>query len=253
MSHAEEKTEHKGCATASRGEVDVVDVGTMPFGECWQLQESLFSQAIATKKEGGVPRHTIILVEHPHVYTLGRSGKQSNLLVSEEFLKSFGAEFYHIDRGGDITYHGPGQIVGYPILDLTQLGLGLKDYIDAIEGAVIDTMAEWGIVCERVEGASGVWIVEPGKPMRKICAVGVKSSRWVTMHGFALNVNTDLNYFGYINPCGFTDRTATSMARELGREIEVERVKERLLWHLTQKLDVNKINTKRLCQLTNVG
>ena len=129
----------------------------------------------------------------------------------------------------------------------------MKDYIDAIEGAVIDTMAEWGIVCERVEGASGVWIVEPGRPMRKICAVGVKSSRWVTMHGFALNVNTDLNYFGYINPCGFTDRTATSMARELGREVEVERVKERLLWHLTQKLDVNKINTKRLCQLTNVG
>jgi lipoyl(octanoyl) transferase len=234
-------------------ECDVVDVGTMAFGECWELQQQLFKGAIAAKSEGEEPRHTIILVEHPPVYTLGKSGKDSNLLVAEEFLKSIGAEFFHIDRGGDITFHGPGQIVGYPILDLAQLGIGLKDYIDAIEGAVIDTMAEWGIVCQRVAGASGVWIVEPGRPMRKICAVGVKSSRWVTMHGFALNVNTDLRYFGYINPCGFTDRTATSMEKELGTKLDLERVKERLISHLTRKLDVNKINIKGLCQLTNVG
>jgi lipoyl(octanoyl) transferase len=234
-------------------ECDVVDVGTMAFGECWKLQQQLFERAIAQKGEGQEPRHTIILVEHPPVYTLGKSGKDSNLLVAEEFLKSIGAEFFHIDRGGDITFHGPGQIVGYPILDLAQLGIGLKDYIDAIEGAVIDTMAEWGIVCQRVTGASGVWIVEPGRPMRKICAVGVKSSRWVTMHGFALNVNTDLRYFGYINPCGFTDRTATSMEKELGTKLDLERVKERLISHLTRKLDVNKINIKGLCQLTNVG
>jgi lipoyl(octanoyl) transferase len=234
-------------------ECDVVDVGTMAFGECWKLQQQLFERAIAQKGEGQEPRHTIILVEHPPVYTLGKSGKDSNLLVAEEFLKSIGAEFFHIDRGGDITFHGPGQIVGYPILDLAQLGIGLKDYIDAIEGAVIDTMAEWGIVCQRVAGASGVWIVEPGRPMRKICAVGVKSSRWVTMHGFALNVNTDLRYFGYINPCGFTDRTATSMEKELGTKLDLERVKERLISHLTRKLDVNKINIKGLCQLTNVG
>ena len=114
-------------------------------------------------------------------------------------------------------------------------------------------MAEWGIACQRVAGASGVWIVEPHRPMRKICAIGVKSSRWVTMHGFALNVNTELRYFDYINPCGFTDRAATSMERELGKRVDVESVKERLLYHLAQKLDVNKINTKRLCQLTNVG
>jgi lipoyl(octanoyl) transferase len=234
-------------------ECDVVDVGTMAFGECWELQQQLFKGAIAAKSEGEEPRHTIILVEHPPVYTLGKSGKDSNLLVAEEFLKSIGAEFFHIDRGGDITFHGPGQIVGYPILDLAQLGVGLKDYIDAIEGAVIDTMAEWGIACQRVEGASGVWIVESGRPMRKICAVGVKSSRWVTMHGFALNVNTDLRYFGYINPCGFTDRTATSMEKELGTKLDLERVKERLISHLTRKLDVNKINIKGLCQLTNVG
>ncbi|MBO5693270.1 MAG: lipoyl(octanoyl) transferase LipB [Tidjanibacter sp.] len=234
-------------------ECDVVDVGTMAFGECWELQQQLFKGAIAAKSEGEEPRHTIILVEHPPVYTLGKSGKDSNLLVAEEFLKSIGAEFFHIDRGGDITFHGPGQIVGYPILDLAQLGIGLKDYIDAIEGAVIDTMSEWGIACQRVEGASGVWIVEPGRPMRKICAVGVKSSRWVTMHGFALNVNTDLKYFGFINPCGFTDRTATSMEQELGAKLDLGVVKERLISHLTRKLNINKINTKRLCQLISVG
>lgn len=221
-------------------EWEVVDVGTMAYGECWELQQRLFEEAIGEKKEGRTPRQKIILVEHPPVYTLGKSGKESNLLITEAYLRSIGAEFYHIDRGGDITFHGPGQIVGYPILDLSALGLGLKGYIDAIEGAVIDTMAEWGIVCQRVEGASGVWIVEPHRPMRKICAVGVKSSRWVTMHGFALNVNTDLGYFRHINPCGFTDRTATSMAEELGGEISVEKVKERLLEHLAEKLNIIK-------------
>lgn len=234
-------------------EIDVVDVGTMSYGECWRLQQRLFEGAIAKKAAGEVPEQTILLVEHPPVYTLGKSGKESNLLVAEEFLKSLGAEFFHIDRGGDITFHGIGQIVGYPILDLSQLGIGLKAYIDAIEGAVIDTMAEWGIDCQRVAGASGVWIVEQGKPMRKICAIGVKSSRWVTMHGFALNVNTDLKWFNLINPCGFTDRTATSMERELGRKVDMEEVKARLLEHFAKKLDVNKINTKRLCQLISVG
>ena len=234
-------------------ELNVVDVGTMGFGECWELQQRLFEEAIATKAAGEEPEQRVLLVEHNPVYTLGKSGKESNLLVAEEFLKSIGAEFFHIDRGGDITYHGPGQIVGYPILDLSQLGIGLKAYIDAIEGAVIATMAEWGITCQRVDGASGVWIVESGRQMRKICAVGVKASRWVTMHGFALNVNTELRYFDYINPCGFTDRTATSMEKELGRKIDTEEVKARLLVHFARELNVNKINTKRLCQLTNVG
>ena len=234
-------------------EFEVVDVGTIAYGECWELQQRLFDHAIATKAGGGKPQQTMLLVEHPPVYTLGKSGKESNLLVAEAFLKSIGAEFYHIDRGGDITFHGPGQVVGYPILDLEQLGIGLKAYIGAIEGAVIDTMAEWGIVCQTVEGAAGVWIVEQGRPMRKICAIGVRSARWVTMHGFALNVNTDLRYFGHINPCGFTDRTATSMEAELGKRVDLAVVKERLVAHLAEKLDVNKINTKRLCQLTNVG
>ena len=234
-------------------ELNVVDVGTMGFGECWELQQRLFEEAIQQKAAGEEPEQRVLLVEHTPVYTLGKSGKESNLLVAEEFLKSIGAEFFHIDRGGDITYHGPGQIVGYPILDLSQLGIGLKAYIDAIEGAVIATMAEWNITCRRVNGASGVWIVEEGRQMRKICAVGVKASRWVTMHGFALNVNTELKYFDYINPCGFTDRTATSMEKELGRKIDTEEVKARLLVHFTRELNINKINTKRLCQLISVG
>ena len=215
-------------------------VGRMPYKECWEYQQSLFDELLRKQGDGSDLAGTIIFVEHPAVYTLGKSGNMSNMLIDEARLKALGAEFYHIDRGGDITFHGPGQIVGYPILDLSALGLGLKGYIDAIEGAVIDTMAEWGIVCQRVEGASGVWIVEPHRPMRKICAVGVKSSRWVTMHGFALNVNTNLGYFRHINPCGFTDRTATSMAEELGGEISVERVKERLLDHLAEKLNIIK-------------
>ena len=239
--------------TTEGREINVADVGTMSYGECWELQQRLFDHAIATKAKGEKPEQLVLLVEHTPVYTLGKSGHESNLLVAETFLKSIGAEFYHIDRGGDITFHGPGQIVGYPILDLEQLGIGLKSYIGAIEAAVIDTMAEWGIACQTVEGAAGVWIVEPGRPMRKICAIGVKSSRWVTMHGFALNVNTELRYFDYINPCGFVDRTATSMEKELGKKVDMEIVKQRLLSNLAKKLDVNKINTKRLCQLTNVG
>ena len=219
-------------------EIDVVDVGTMGYGECWKLQQRLFEGAIAKKAAGEIPEQTFLLVEHPPVYTLGKSGKESNLLVAEEFLKSLGAEFFHIDRGGDITFHGIGQIVGYPILDLSQLGIGLKAYIDAIEGAVIDTMAEWGIDCQRVAGASGVWIVVQGKPMRKICAIGVKSSRWVTMHGFALNVNTDLKWFNLINPCGFTDRGVCSLTTLCNREVTMEEVKPKFINYLTKNLNV---------------
>ena len=160
------------------------------------------------------------------------------MLISQAYLESLGAEFFHIDRGGDITFHGPGQIVGYPILDLSQMGIGLKAYIDAIEGAVIDTMAEWGITCQRVEGAAGVWIVDPHKPMRKICAIGVKSSHWVTMHGFALNVNTDLKWFGLINPCGFTDRGVCSLTTLTGREVGMAEVKPKFIAHLTKNLNV---------------
>ena len=160
------------------------------------------------------------------------------MLVSEEYLRSIGAEFFHIDRGGDITFHGPGQVVGYPILDLEQVGIGLREYIDSIEGAVIELCAEYGIVAGRVEGASGVWLDGGTSRARKICAIGVKSSRYVTMHGFALNVNTDLRYFNHINPCGFADRGVTSLQKELGREVSMEEVKEKVINHLSEKLNV---------------
>ena len=198
----------------------------MGYSECWDLQRSLFDRALNAKRNGGAKEGGeeaaqsaasvaedkandlgayeagwLLLVEHNPVYTLGKSGKSENMLVSEEYLRSIGAEFFHIDRGGDITFHGPGQVVGYPILDLEQVGIGLREYIDSIEGAVIDLCAEYGIVAGRVEGASGVWLDGGTARARKICAIGVKSSRYVTMHGFALNVNTDLRYFNHINPC----------------------------------------------------
>ena len=239
------------------------DLGRMGYSECWDLQRSLFDRALNAKRNGGAKEGGeeaaqsaasvaedkandlgayeagwLLLVEHNPVYTLGKSGKSENMLVSEEYLRSIGAEFFHIDRGGDITFHGPGQVVGYPILDLEQVGIGLREYIDSIEGAVIELCAEYGIVAGRVEGASGVWIDGGTARARKICAIGVKSSRYVTMHGFALNVNTDLRYFNHINPCGFADRGVTSLQKELGREVSMEEVKEKVINHLSKKLNV---------------
>ena len=160
------------------------------------------------------------------------------MLVSEEYLRSIGAEFFHIDRGGDVTYHGPGQIVGYPILDLDKVGIGLREYIDLLEESVIGVCHEWGIEAGRIAGASGVWL-EPTTPRaRKICAIGVRSSRYVTMHGFAFNVSTVMRYFQHINPCGFVDRGVTSLEKELGREVDVEQVKEQLVKQLSEKLNV---------------
>ena len=153
-------------------------------------------------------------------------------------MRSIGAEFFHIDRGGDVTFHGPGQIVGYPILDLEQLGIGLREYIDSIEEAIIGVCREWGIEAGRVAGASGVWIAGDTPRARKICAIGVKSSRYVTMHGFALNVATDLKYFNHINPCGFVDRGVTSIEREVGHEVDFEQVKMKVVKHLSEKLKI---------------
>ena len=239
------------------------DLGRMGYSECWDLQRSLFDRALNAKRNGGAKEGGeeaaqsaasvaedkandlgayeagwLLLVEHNPVYTLGKSGKSENMLVSEEYLRSIGTEFFHIDRGGDITFHGPGQVVGYPILDLEQVGIGLREYIDSIEGAVIELCAEYGIVAGRVEGASGVWLDGGTSRARKICAIGVKSSRYVTMHGFALNVNTDLRYFNHINPCGFADRGVTSLQKELGREVSMEEVKEKVINHLSEKLNV---------------
>ena len=208
-------------------EVSCRDLGTMDYKECWDLQQSLFDASVA---------RTILLVEHPPVYTLGKSGHAENLLVAREALEAMGARFFHIDRGGDITFHGPGQLVCYPILDLERIGIGLREYIDTLEEAVIRTVAEYGIAAGRIAGASGVWIDPEGRRPRKICAIGVRSSRFITMHGFALNVSTDLEWFTRINPCGFTDRGVTSIASETGLRPSMQEVKRTVVRKLAAAL-----------------
>lgn len=219
------------------------DLGTMPYKECWQLQQALFEQRLETRRRGekGEDCGTILTVEHPPVYTLGKSGKQSNMLIPQSYLESLGAEFFHIDRGGDITFHGPGQIVCYPILDIEQLGIGLRRYIEILEEAVIVTVAHYGITAERLAGATGVWICDregDGEPKnwRKICAIGVRASHFVTMHGLALNVATDLKWFTMINPCGFVDKGVTSISKEIGEIVDFEEVKQLLVATLTKLL-----------------
>ena len=186
----------------------------------------------------GPAAQVLILCEHPAVYTLGKSGHEGNLLVDETFLRKINASYYRTDRGGDITFHGPGQLVGYPILDLERLGLGLREYVDLLEETVIATAADYGVRAARLAGATGVWIDAGGARPRKLCAIGVRSSRYVTMHGFALNVATDLSYFGYINPCGFTDKGATSLTAELGRTVMMDEVKARYGRHFARLFGV---------------
>ncbi len=214
----------------------------MPYKECWELQQSLFESRLEIKRSGAESEDcgTILTVEHTPVYTLGKSGKQSNMLIPEAYLKSLGAEFFHIDRGGDITFHGPGQIVCYPILDLSRLGIGLRQYIERLEDAVIKTIAHYGIAGERLAGATGVWICDyvagEQKNWRKICAIGVRASHFVTMHGLALNVATDLKWFSMINPCGFTDKGVTSISKEIGAAVDINEVKILLVANLTKAL-----------------
>jgi lipoyl(octanoyl) transferase len=212
-------------------EMKFIDLGLKDYLETWKYQEDIQKRIIGyktAKEEDQAP--CLIFVEHPHVYTLGKSGKENNLLVNPQFLASVGATFYKTDRGGDITYHGPGQLVGYPVFDLDKLGIGVKKYIYLVEESIIQALKVFRIETTRLEGATGVWIVPdlPDHP-RKICAIGVKVSRGVTMHGFALNVSTDLRYFNHINPCGFTDKGVTSMKAELGSDPGMQKVKPVLL------------------------
>ena len=209
------------------------DWGVTDYTEAWKKQEVLFNSIMEAKKavredKAGqeIIDHYVVLVEHPHVYTLGKSGSENNLLINAIQLQAKHATFINTNRGGDITYHGPGQIVGYPILDLESLGLGLKQYIHLLEESIILSIAEYGIEGSRLDGATGVWLEPETKNTRKICAIGVKSSRYVTMHGFALNVNTQLEYFNYINPCGFIDKGVTSIQKELGEKIDFEEAKQ---------------------------
>jgi lipoyl(octanoyl) transferase len=208
------------------------DWGLIPYAQASERQKEWFDAALQQKAAQKPVENRFILCEHPHVITVGRNGLFSNLLFPEAVLAAKRVELYHTDRGGDITYHGPGQIVGYPILDLECFRLGLKDYIRRMEELIIRTIAEYGLQGNRLDGATGVWLdVSQATKARKIAAIGVRSSRYVTMHGFALNVNTDLSYFKLINPCGFKDKGVTSLQQEIGREVAVEEVKQALVRH----------------------
>ncbi len=222
-------------------QIELQDLGLKDYKQTWDYQEQLFKGIVDTKiknrkEESLLPTNNYFLfVEHPHVYTLGKSGDISNLLLNENQLKDKGATFYKINRGGDITYHGPGQIVGYPILDLENFFTDIHKYLRFLEEMIILTLAEYGLKAERSEGETGVWL-DVGTPFaRKICAMGVRASRWVTMHGFALNVNANLGYFDNIIPCGIRGKAVTSLNVELGvKEVSIEEVKEKLLKHFSK-------------------
>jgi lipoyl(octanoyl) transferase len=223
------------------------DLGLIDYKKCWDHQEELFSEILSVKSSNRKENKTVstknhlIFCEHPHVYTLGKSGDEKNLLVNEDYLKSRGATFHKINRGGDITYHGPGQIVGYPILDLDNFFTDIHKYLRFLEEAVILTLKDYGLESERSPGETGVWFDIGTPKARKICALGVKSSRWVTMHGFAFNVNTDLSYFGNIVPCGITDKSVTSLQKELGKVLSIEEVKNKLKVHLINLFEMEII------------
>lgn len=218
--------------------VSIKHLGRTEYSEAWEIQKRLFEALLRQKREGAPEEQHLLFVEHPHVYTLGKSGHESNLLVNEQFLKQIGATYFHTDRGGDVTYHGLGQLVGYPILDLEHIGVSLRDYIWSIEESIIRTVAEYGITAGRLEGATGVWLDPHSPRARKICAIGVKASHFVTMHGFALNVTTDLSYFSHINPCGFTDKGVTSIEKETGLRPTLEEVEERFAAHFSKILKI---------------
>ncbi|MBP9186282.1 MAG: lipoyl(octanoyl) transferase LipB [Bacteroidia bacterium] len=215
--------------------------GKIAYQEAWDKQEELFKLKVDRKflnrslpdTEQILPQNHLIFCEHPHVYTLGKSGSQNNLLINETFLQKIGATYVAINRGGDITYHGPGQVVGYPILDLEQFFTDIHKYLRFLEEAIILTLADYGLIGERYQGYTGVWLdADNPQKARKICAMGVRCSRWITMHGFAFNINTNLDYFNHIVPCGITDKQVTSLQKELGREVDMEEVKEKIKIHI---------------------
>lgn len=223
------------------------DLGLIDYKKCWEYQETLFADILAVKsanrkkKEPDATANHLLFCEHKHVYTLGKSGNKKNMLVDEKYLSRKGACFYKINRGGDITYHGPGQIVGYPILDLDNFFTDIHKYLRLLEESIILTLREYGLNAQRSKGETGVWFGVGTKKARKICAFGVKSSRWVTMHGFALNVNSDLSYFSNIIPCGIADKQVTSMQVEIGKRLEIDEVKNKIKKHLAILFDMEII------------
>ncbi|MEP1096726.1 MAG: lipoyl(octanoyl) transferase LipB [Cyclobacteriaceae bacterium] len=227
-----------------------IHLGLKDYKEAWDLQEELFKKTVDQKisnrklppEDQIETTNHLLFCYHPHVFTLGKSGDENHLLANEAFLKEKKASFYKINRGGDITYHGPGQIVGYPILDLDHFFTDIHKYLRFLEEAVIMTLREYGIAAGRIDGLTGVWLDwENENSARKICALGVKSSRWVTMHGFAFNVNTNLDYFNYIVPCGIPDKAVTSLQKEIGHELKIEEVEEKLKKNLEQVFEMELI------------
>ncbi|MCV9387984.1 lipoyl(octanoyl) transferase LipB [Reichenbachiella ulvae] len=221
--------------------VQFIDLELIDYQEAWDYQEKIFKETVELKianrklpiEEQHITPNYLIFCEHPHVYTLGKSGKEENLLLDDQGLSSRQASYFKINRGGDITYHGPGQIVGYPILDLDNFFTDIHKYLRTMEEAIILTCADYGIEAGRIEGLTGVWIdFESEEKARKICAMGVKASRWVTMHGFAFNVHPDLSYFGHIVPCGIDDKAVTSLEQELGKKPDIKEVEGKLKGHL---------------------
>ena len=230
--------------------IKIQDLGLKDYKKTWEFQELLFKKIVDLKVKNrreqtafSTPNH-LLFVSHPHVYTLGKSGDLSNLLISNQEMEAKGVHFYKINRGGDITYHGPGQIVGYPILDLENFFTDIHKYLRLLEETIILTLADYGITASRSKGETGVWL-DAGTPLaRKICALGVRTSRWVTMHGFALNVNTNLGYFDHIIPCGIRGKAVTSMQTELKlKRLDESEVKEKLVEHFLCLFEAHKINT----------
>ncbi len=223
------------------------DLGTIQYKKAWEYQENIFANYLKIKADNRDVLEenqleiegNLIFCEHPHVYTLGKSGEQNNLLINDEFLNKIQATYVKTNRGGDITYHGPGQIVGYPIIDLERFNLQVKQYIANLEDSIILMLKDFGIKSERLPGATGVWLETESNRVRKISAIGVKASRFITMHGFALNVNTNLEYFNHINPCGFINKGVTSMEKELGRKLDLEKVKDVLKEKIEQVFGMN--------------
>ena len=223
--------------------VKLIDKGLIDYKKCWDFQANIFNEIIRDKiairkgeKTNKTTQNFLIFCEHPHVYTLGKTGEKDNLLIDDLALKLKGASYYHINRGGDVTYHGPGQLVGYPILDLDNFFTDINKYLRLLEEAIILTLKDYSIESGRVKGATGVWIDgHNSKKARKICAIGIKLSRWVTMHGFAFNVNTNLDYFDNIVPCGIINKSVTSLQKELGNRQNIVEVQDKVVFHL-QKL-----------------